>query len=161
MASFNSNPYRKLHEKFMQNVTQTLNEMESVVLSAVDDNFRNKSFFGEKWERNTTNTPILVKSGNLRTSIKTLKSTQYTRKIGTNVPYAYAHNYGTTFKSSPQQIKFFYSQFYKTKDETFLKIANSLKSGRQIKIPQRQFIGDHPELIRRLRATFNRTMYRF
>lgn len=116
-----SAPFRKMERNFRKAVIDSLEQGANKGIQEFDKNIRNKSFFGgTKWKPNTTRTPILVKSGRLRQSIRTLQRGRNHRQVGTTIEYGYIHNYGGTFPNK--------------------------RTGGISKMPQRQYIGEHPRL---------------
>lgn len=143
---FNPRPYQALEQKLKVAITKSLDEAAAKTLQMTNDNFRNKSFFGERWIPNTTGTPTLVKSANLKNSIRIQSRTHNMRRIGTNVKYASIHNEGIVYKASKRQENFFWAEYKRTGDTVFKNSALKIKSGGSITIPKRQFLGRHQKL---------------
>lgn len=100
---------------------------------------------------------ILKDRHNLYDSIKILSITPKEIVVGINeneVPYASAHNDGATIEISDKMRKFFWAMHAKLRgrgeESNFYRNLALKKTA--IIIPQRQFIGDSPELERRLEA---------
>ncbi len=101
---------------------------------------------------------ILKDRHNLYDSIKILSITPNEIIVGINddeVPYAEAHNEGATIEITDKMRKYFWAMHYKLKgskedESNFYKNLALKKTA--IKIPQRQFMGDSPELDKRLEA---------
>lgn len=98
---------------------------------------------------------ILKDRHNLYDSIKILSITNKEIVIGVNeaeIPYAQAHNEGASIEISDKMRKFFWAMHYKLAgrgaDADFYKNLALKKT--PIIIPKRQFIGDSPELERRI-----------
>lgn len=125
------------------------------------DNFRRQGFLGsslESWAKrkvgwkkdNRSGRAIMIDTGRLRRSVRIVKATQDTVVIGTDVPYAKAHNEGLRI-GVIQSVKSF-----------------SRKSGVEVKahsrrinvsLPRRRFMGKSPYLEARLkRATMAELM---
>jgi phage gpG-like protein len=130
------------------------------VLESIDDNFRSQAFFGAPWaprQRTEGNEgkAILVQSGRLRRSFE-LETRGLTLIIRTDAPYAQVHNEGGvvehTITITPQMRKFFWAKFRETKDEMWKGMALTKKGVLQQRftMPQRQFMGEHPQLDERL-----------
>ena len=104
--------------------------------------------------------------------------------IQNTLTYAAIHNDGGEISVTPQMKKFFWAQYYKKglvgglyekakgkrnqqKAETFNKEAEfwrnmALKKvGSKVKIPKRQFIGEHPEVERIIREVINQELQNF
>lgn len=130
--------------------------------------FRRKGFIDKtrsKWEARKTkdNTrtrkgrksrSLMIKSGRLRRSIRVTEKTRTHVKIGTDVPYAKAHNEGEEIKQvidiTRKMRKFFWARYYATNDPMWKALALKKEPIRRtIKMPQRQFMGDSEFLRRR------------
>ena len=142
-SRFNPAAFIKFEKDFNRAIKVSLDQGADKVVQNVDNNFRNKSFFGKKWPANTLGTPILVKSGRLRASVRVLDSKQSSRLIGTRLEYASTHNDGKTFRNTEAQIGFFWAMYNKTKNPLWKNCAIKLERGGRIVIPKRQFIGKH------------------
>jgi phage gpG-like protein len=147
-----------------------LSDIKVDLLEMFDQNFEKKSFFGRKWDNRLMEDKgsLMQTSGKLRNSIKA-------KVNGTGIvftsskPYAGIHNEGGKIKVSVAMKKFFWAKYYentnqitysiKTKKQakgkknvklntkaTFWQHMALKKAGSEIMIPQRQFIGDSPEV---------------
>lgn len=95
---------------------------------------------------------ILIKSGALRRSIRTLDSGLGFVKIGTNMPYSKIHNEGGTIKTV-QTIKAHTRREHTRKSGTKRRVVKESKvvsHTRKVNttIPKRQFIGPSPKVLR-------------
>ena len=111
----------------------------------------------------------MLRSGALRASISSeVAGSRLT--FGSSLPYASLHNAGGTITVTPKMLKFFWAMYYraagnikKTKKGKASKAAKSvaateeagywkrmalMKVGKKLNIPQRQFLGAHPEVDR-------------
>ena len=108
--------------------------------------FTDRSF--EPWQKrshdNREGGAILVKSANLRNSIRILERSQSRIVFGSNSPYAQIHNEGGTINVTltAKARKFFWFMYYATNDARYKWMAISKKDHLTIKIPKRQFMGD-------------------
>lgn len=99
-------------------------------------------------------------SGRLMRSIRVIKADQEIVVVGTDVPYAKAHNEGAAFKGripiTEKSRKFFWAMFYQTGDERYKRMALTKKTEFNpfIKIPKRQFIGNSKELTDEINTWF-------
>ncbi|WP_400192802.1 hypothetical protein [Hymenobacter sp. B81] len=150
----------------------------ALALESIDDNFRGQGFFGEPWPLRADGTGgkssgpkrgaggkfvkgdgggrgLLVLSGRLRRSF-TLSGSGLTIIIQTDVPYAEAHNEGGVVKQdvaiTPKMRKFFWAMYRETQDEQWKGMALTKKATlqRTFTMPKRQFMGEHPELDKRI-----------
>ena len=123
-----------------------------------DLNFKNESFFGKKWTpskyvqqenlRAEQSRHLLHKSGNLRRSIRYNVHGNII-EFYSNMPYAGIHNEGGVINHPGG------TAFFKKKGETIW-VSKRKAAGKnypktkphKISIPQRQFVGEHPQLDR-------------
>jgi phage gpG-like protein len=140
----------QLFSRFAPNVQRALNQdiphiVANKVLSAFKKNFREEGFFGKRWKdvkRRTNPTKsqankasasraILTGStGNLGRSLQVKEENGLRVVIESDLPYSAAHNEGT----------------------------NSAGRKRNTRIPQRQFMGDHPEVRRIVKETIQKEL---
>ena len=136
------------------------------------DNFRRQGFLGpniEPWlqrknRKKNKGRAILVQTGRLRNSIRIIKVTNNTVVIGTDVPYAKAHNEG--FRGAVQVAEHSRNSYeshkiatggFTMKGKPRMKTVQSIKKTGMVKahtmkmnIPKRQFIGNSPFLDQRI-----------
>lgn len=93
---------------------------------------------------------LMVKSGRLKRSIRKIKVTQNSVTIGTDVPYAQAHNEGAEINTTVNVKK--HSRKRKGREET----VKAHRRKRKIKLPERRFIGESAVLLRRLERLVQR-----
>mgnify|MGYP002853282096 CR=1 FL=1 len=132
-----------------------------------DKSFETKSFNGKQWKNRINNRrgSLLVDSGALRRSLK-YTITGNTIVWTSNLPYAQIHNEGGKIKITPKMHRFFWAKYMslskkvkKGKKGQVLKASKTnyeeaqlykalalKKIGTFITIPQRQFIGESPEV---------------
>ena len=137
-----------------------------------DKNFERKGFFDKKWQQTKlTNSrgSLMMRTGTLRNSISSTANASgitYTSSL----PYASIHNEGGEITVSAQMRKFFWAMYYKTAaasgsgpvtrrqrmstEASQWKAMALKKVGSKIKIPQRQFIGDHPQVRKAIENVF-------
>lgn len=93
---------------------------------------------------------ILTKSQTLRNSVVIKSQTPQRIEImaGEGLPYAEIHNKGGTINVTltPKARKFFWYMYKKTEDEKWKRMAITKKQMLNIRIPQRQYIGESQEL---------------
>ena len=82
--------------------------------------------------------------GRLRRSI-TARIAGHSVIFTSSEPYAAIHNYGGTITVTEKMKKFFWAKYKQTKQERYKHLA-LMKTGTKIKMPQRQFIGNSPEV---------------
>ena len=144
---------------FIQDLKRLESELQhlpkDVAVLAADEfdlNFARESFFGRVWQasdyvkKTRSGGKLLQHTGKLRKSIK--HKVQGSRiEFYSNLDYANIHNEGGTVKHPGG------TAYFKKKGETIW-VSNRKAAGKNyrrtkahnIKIPQRQFIGEHPEL---------------
>lgn len=151
-------------ELFIQDVAVELNE-------EFDRNFERKAFFDEAWPAEkfkNSNGSQMARSGTLRNDLFQGMPTILNDMISwqSSLPYASIHNTGGEITVTANMKKFFWAMFYKNggkdlkEDEltTEAKQWRSLalkKVGSILKIPKRQFIGDHPQVHQSIQDVFN------
>jgi phage gpG-like protein len=125
--------------------------------SFTNEGFTDKSFV--KWQErkskrfgSTNSQPILSQSGELADSID-FRIEGDTVVIYTDKPYAEIHNEGGTIEVTAQMKKYFWSQWHMAKemeDEEMMSQFKAMALAKQIKIQQRQFIGESEALNQRI-----------
>ena len=128
-------------------------QLGAVALESIDDNFRSQSFFGTPWKprvvaKGNDGRALLVKSGRLRRSFK-LQNSGLTVVLFTDVPYAEIHNEGGSIQETVTVASFVRKNGAKVREHT--RRANTT-------IPQRQFMGEHPELDNRFFSLLEREL---
>ena len=146
---------------FQQFTDKTLKDIEVKATELFDRNFEQGGFFGSKWkERKNNSDPgrgILIGpgSGRLRKGIHTSKRSNNTITWQFDVPYAKIHNEGGTIKAT-QNVRPF-SRTVKGKVQKVKSFSRTVN----IKMPQRQFIGDHPQLREAIETIVDRNIKKF
>ena len=136
-------------DQFYKNI---LRDVATDLTDAFDQNFERKAFFNRRWKVARINRigSLMQRTGSLRRSIrKNVGSDSIT--WSSSEPHAAIHNLGGTITVTQRMKKFFWAkskELGNTPDAQFYKNMALMKVGSQIKIPQRQFIGDHPEVKR-------------
>ena len=132
-----------------------LNDLRVELSDEFDRNFQRKAFFSQPWPPRKMNGrgSVLMVTGKLRRSIRS-RVTSDSVFWETSEKYAAIHNYGGTIRVTAKMKKFFWYKYKATRDEALM------KTGSVITIPQRQFLGDHPEVRKRAEAVVNRNLQR-
>lgn len=143
--------------KMLDNVTQAINSMpQRVATMAV--NFSKERFVEQNWHDRQTepwkkrkgrrrggdkrqNGAVLVDSGRLKRSIRVISASRERVVIGTDVPYAQAHNDG-----ADGIVRVGQHNRRTRKGKKAVVRAHS----RKMNLPQRQFIGESEELANRV-----------
>ena len=154
-------------DAFLRNI---LSDLRVELSEEFDRNFERKSFFGVPWaptKRSITRGSLMLRTGALRQSIAgRVSSTGIV--FTSSLPYAAIHNEGGTLTVTPAMKRFFWAMYYKAsgavpkkKDGTsskgkkaealnteaaYYKNMALMKVGSKITIPQRQFLGHHPQI---------------
>lgn len=134
-------------EQFYQNI---LRDVARDLTDAFDQNFEQKGFFGQKWKQARINRigSLMARTGTLRRSIQDRIGPESIRWTSSE-PYASIHNTGGTIKVTPRMKKFFWAkskELGNTPEGIMFKNMALMRVGSEIKIPRRQFIGDHPQV---------------
>ena len=131
---------------------QILQDVAVELTDEFDRNFERKAFFTKKWSKTkffNRRGSILMRSGNLRSSIQ--------NRLGNNSiswtssrPYASLQNEGAEITVTRKMQKYFWAMYIREgktgiEAEQFKAMAMK-KVGSKITIPERRFIGDHPEV---------------
>lgn len=149
-------------------IQQILQDIAVELTDEFDRNFERQAFFNQKWQRH--NTPIrqgahiLVRTGALRASLSHRIAAAHQHGITgsltfqSTLPYAAIHNQGGHITVTRKMQRFFWAQYHQAKGKAKLKTIPPeaifwrnmalKKVGSKIKIPQRQFIGTHPQVIK-------------
>lgn len=151
-------------ELFIQDVAVELND-------EFDRNFESKSFFGEAWpveKFKNSNGSLMARTGTLRNDLFQGTPTVLNDLITwqSSLPYASIHNTGGEITVTPNMKKFFWAMFYKNGGKVLKeddlsteakqwKYLAMIKVGTKLKIPKRQFIGDHPQVHQSIEDVFN------
>jgi phage gpG-like protein len=154
------------YEKFHHNVKAALQGLAPVVANTAVNHFRH-SFTAQAWglipwknrKKRDKGRAILVKKGRLKRSIRDIGSSGYKVQVGSDVPYAKAHNEG--FKGTVGVKKHNRKKSRKMKvSSTSLKTRNTTsrrtkvntgisevrEHSRNMNIPKRQFMGNSVQL---------------
>lgn len=123
-----------------------LNDIRVELTDEFDKNFARRAFFKKRWpERRFPNRgTLMVATGRLRRSIRS-RVTADSVVFTSSEPYAAIHNDGGTIRVTAKMKRFFWARYKQTKNEMYKGLALK-KVGSEITIPQRQFIGDSPEV---------------
>ena len=138
-----------------------LNDIRVELSDEFDRNFQRKAFFSQPWPPRKMNGrgSLLMVTGKLRRSIRS-QATADSVIWETSEKYAAIHNYGGTATVTARMKRFFWYKYKATKDDAWKWMA-LMKVGTRITIPQRQFLGDHPEVRKRAESVISRNLQRF
>ena len=153
-------------QDFIKNI---ISDLRVDLTDEFDKNFDRKSFFGKAWEN--TSIPnkrgsLMMRTGKLRRSIKSRVSGNQI-SWSSSLPYASLQNEGGEVIVTEKMKRFFWAMFYKAngavtksgKGERSKRLSQEAqmwrnlalqKAGAKMKIKQRQFIGDHPQVRQRV-----------
>jgi phage gpG-like protein len=133
-----------------------------------DRNFERKSFFGRMWSqrRSGGRGSLLLASGRLRRSLRS--RVQGDRIVFTSdAPYAGLHNEGGTIRVTAKMKRYFWARFYELSgkvrvnvrtrtvrrssqkysiESEYYKSLALMRVGSRIRMPERRFIGNAPEV---------------
>ena len=126
-------------------LNKILRDIRIELLDEFDKNFSRGGFFSKPWpNRRDGSSTHLNNTGRLRRSI-TARISGHCVIFTSSEPYAAIHNYGGTITVTEKMKKLFWAKYKQTKQERYKHLA-LMKTGTKIKMPQRQFIGNSPEV---------------
>jgi phage gpG-like protein len=158
-------------QDFIKNI---LSDVRIDLTDEFDRNFERKAFFDKPWEN--TSIPnrkgsLMMRTGKLRRSVRS-KQTNNEITWSSSLPYASLQNEGGEVIVTEKMKRFFWAMFYKangavtktakgdtrnndrnkklTAEAATWKALALQKVGAKMKIKQRQFIGDHPQVKQRV-----------
>ena len=152
---------------------EIIQDIRVELLDEFDRNFTRKAFFDKSWPKSkspNSRGSMMQRTGALRKGMRgTIEGNRI--RFSNSQPYASIHNEGGTITVTPQMIKFFWAMYYKTSNgsggskgkkqrslneeaEMWKRLALK-KVGDKINIPQRQFLGFHPQLNRHIERIIN------
>ena len=135
-----------------------LNDIRIDLSDEFDRNFQRKAFFDQPWPPRKINSKgsILMVTGKLRRSIRSrVDADSVTWE--TSETYAAIHNFGGYITVTSKMKRFFWYKYKSTKDDAWKHMA-LMKVGSKIHIPQRRFIGEHPEVVKRANEIIRRNI---
>lgn len=158
-------------QDFIKNI---LSDIRVDLTDEFDRNFERKAFFDKPWEASkfpNHKGSIMMRSGKLRRSVRS-KQTNNDITWSSSLPYASLQNEGGEVIVTEKMKRFFWAMFYKangavsvtkkgdarnndrnkklTAEAATWKALALQKVGAKMKIKQRQFIGDHPQVRQRI-----------
>ena len=144
-----------------------LTDLKVELTEEFDRNFERKAFFFKPWPQRLLEGrgSLLLQSGKLRRSIRA-QVTSNSVSWSSSEPYAAIHNEGGTITVTAKMKRYFWAKFYElagkvrhkkngstsrssvklSKQAEFYRNLALMRVGSKIKIPQRQFLGDAPEV---------------
>lgn len=160
-----------------------LNDLKVELSDEFDKNFERKAFFDKKWQQTkwpNNKGSLMMRTGAGRRSI-------FSKIEGdvivwrSNLPYMSIQNEGGEITVTAQMKKFFWAMYYKSSNAITYKVktrsaANTkrnqklageaaiwkslalMRIGKKIKIPERRFIGDHPQVKASITRVINGVM---
>ncbi len=136
-------------EQFLQNI---MSDLKVELADEFDRNFERKAFFDQPWpETKSVNGrgSLMNRTGDLRKSISAETGSDGI-EFTSSLPYANLHNNGGELTVTMPMKKFFWAMYYQLGEKgdqaITYKYMAMMKVGDKIIIPQRQFIGQHPEV---------------
>lgn len=148
MLNNNEEVLRQLQKDYSKFKTKLPRKVAITAVNFVKRNFQLGGFVDkpfQKWKKPLKKRgKTLVKTGNLRRSIKHISISPKRVVIGSNLPYAEIHNDGGKIEITPKMRRYFWALFKKTAKLEFKAMALTKKT--HIEIPKRQFIGDSKAL---------------
>ena len=158
-------------QDFIKNI---ISDVRIDLTDEFDRNFERKAFFDKAWENNkipNRRGSLMMRTGKLRRSVRS-KQTNNDITWSSSLPYASLQNEGGEIIVTEKMKRFFWAMFYKangavsvtkkgdtrnndrnkkmTEEAATWKALALQKVGAKMKIKQRQFIGDHPQVRQRI-----------
>ncbi|NIJ45045.1 hypothetical protein FHR24_001484 [Wenyingzhuangia heitensis] len=169
---------------FKQISQQILKDANTELSQEFDRNFERKAFFDEAWKSDkypNSKGSTLVRSGKGRRSIQNPTTTDTDITWSSNLPYMKIQNEGGEIEVTKKMKSFFWAMYYKVYGGIQFNVrkkamANTQRNkrlsaeaqkwkamamqpvGTKMKIEQRQFIGEHPEVHRILKQVVDVNM---
>lgn len=126
-------------------INKILRDIRVELLDEFDRNFQRGGFFTKPWPaKRDGSASHLTKTGKLRRSVSARISGNSVIFTSSEA-YAAIHNDGGTVTVTAKMRKYFWAKFKETGQPHFKRMA-LMKVGSKIRIPQRRFIGDSPEV---------------
>lgn len=154
----NQQNIEQFFEKFQAKVNAVQQRLPEIigteVINSSLDNFRSESFFGQKWiprkDKNNTR-KLLVKTGALMRSPRIVSSMIGHVVVGSDIPYASAHNNGDIINRMARSETFIRNRYKKGTKKGLFKRGTTSGKGMTFKaysysMPVRKFLGSHPKL---------------
>lgn len=167
-------------ETFFKNI---LSDLKVELYNEFTENFRRKAFFDQAWPQTklpVTRGSLMVRhAGGLKDSLKASIQADGIH-FTSSKEYAAIHNEGGEIPVTVGMKKFFWAMYYKssgavsktkggkasnsqrnktlTFEAEYWKSLALMKTGSKIRIPKRQFIGDHPQVDATVEAVINDNM---
>jgi phage gpG-like protein len=157
---------QRLEEKFNDLIPQLPQILGNEAVNFFLDNFKMQGWQGDSglmpWEKRkkidkkNPGRPILVKSGELRRSVRITAISTNAVHIGTDKPYGRIHNEGGQIHQAPRSETFTRNRFVSGKNQGKFRKGTQKGKGfsfkaRVINMPKRQFIGNSKALNDKLR----------
>ena len=150
--------------EFKDFLNHILTDTKVKLSEAFDRNFERKAFFDDKWANTlipNRRGSLMMRTGTLRRSIRSnIEGT--TVRWTSSVPYADIQNNGGEVEITAKMKRYFWAMYYKaigaakggigapqrafSVEAEHWKALALKKVGDKLKIPKRQFIGDHTEV---------------
>jgi len=149
----NADKIRRARRAFTRAKDDIARIIATEALEHFNDSFQNQGFTDktlDPWQKRSQPAPrnegrnLLTDTGALQNSLTITSQTFDNVSVtAVGVPYAAAHNYGTTITVTvtEEMRRYFWYMWYKTSDDAYKWMALTTKSRFEIEIPQRQFMG--------------------
>lgn len=139
-----------------------LSDLKVELTDEFDRNFERKAFFDEPWDdtkRPVERGSLMVRTGDLRGGMQADIESGENIRFTNSQPYALIHNEGGTIVQTPtaKQRNWAFAM-HKQTGLLMYKAMAFTKGDWTIKIPKRQFVGDHPEVDKIVMETVDRNI---
>jgi phage gpG-like protein len=132
-------------------LTDIINDLRVDLTAEFDRNFERKGFFNDPWpdtKHGNHRGSLMIRSGDLRRGLESDIDSGIGVRFTNSMPYATIHNEGGTTHPTvtPKMRAWAWAMHKETGEDWYKHIALTKKDKLEVKIPKRQFIGDHPEV---------------
>lgn len=154
-------------------IKNIIQDVRVELLDEFDRNFQRKAFFDRSWPKSkmpNSRGSMMMRTGALRRGMNAAVEGNRIRFTNSQ-PYASIHNEGGEITVTPQMKKFFWAMYYKTSGGSGASAGKKQRSlseeaewwkrlalkrvGDRIRIPQRQFVGYHPNITKHIERIMN------
>lgn len=157
----NDSPFKKIESRLKEIKRKAPRAVGAIAVRFFEQNFNRQGFLNggvQAWDKRKDGSDpgrgVLIGRGSahLAKSIRVIRADQQAVTVGTNVPYAKAHNDGAQFigriNITEASRKYFWAMYYQTGNSKYKAMALTKKTefNPRINIPKRQFIGNSKEL---------------
>jgi phage gpG-like protein len=169
-----------MNKEFLKKI---LSDLRVELADEFDKNFERKAFFGKPWDgrKSGRKGSLMVVTGRLRRSLRARVHGEAV-VFTSDTPYASIHNEGGRIKVTAKMKRYFWAKYYELSgrvkvnartrtiskatqkyslEAEYYKSLALMRVGSMIKIPERRFIGNAPEVKDAVKRVSDRSMKEF